>query len=334
MQTFIIKSPSRVRLDVLLREKLPALVGSEISNSKLRRLIISGSVFVNGRQVRVPSFEIFSGSEVKVNVDEEKLFFEKKPDDIDFTLTQKNVLYEDDFIIVVNKPSHLPTEATIVESRKNLHDAVVDFLFARQKVIAPNAKNPPYAGIMHRLDRDTSGVILFSKSRSVNKALHDAFENRKVKKSYVAVVCGVPKQEKFSVAFPMGRVSPKSQAAKWGKLPESKGGVPSHTDFELLKISPLQNSFPEAQKNFSGEKSTVHCPLSAIHCFPRTGRTHQIRVHLASVFLPILGDTLYGGKTFGRIMLHAKSLEFPHPVSGETVKVDAPLPEEFNDFLL
>lgn len=330
MKTFILKSSSKVRLDVLLREKLPALVGSEISNSKLRRLVISGSVSVNGKQVRVPSFEVFSGSEVKADVDEERLFFEKQPDDIDFTLTQKDVLYEDDFIIVVNKPSHLPTEATIVESRKSLHDAAVDFLFARQKVTSPNAKNPPYVGIMHRLDRDTSGAILFSKSRSVNKALHDAFENRKVKKTYVAVVCGVPKQEKFSVGFPMGRISPKSQAAKWGSLPESKGGVLSKTDFELLKISSFQKNFPGVRKS----SPVLNSSFCVLNCFPCTGRTHQIRVHLASVNLPILGDTLYGGKTFGRIMLHSKSLEFPHPVSGETVKVDAPLPEEFNDFLL
>lgn len=312
MKSYIIKSPSRVRLDVLLREKLPALVGSEISNSKLRRLVISGSVSVNGRQVRVPSFEVFSGSEVKADVDEERLFFEKQPDDIDFTLTQKDVLYEDDFIIVVNKPSHLPTEETIVAGRKSLHGAVVDFLFERQKVAAPNAKNPPYAGIMHRLDRDTSGVILFSKSRAVNKALHEAFEGRKVKKTYVAVVCGVPRQESFSVEFPMGRISPKSQAAKWGRLLEAKGGVPSRTEFEFLKSFPSNSSF------------------SVIHCFPFTGRTHQIRVHLASVSLPILGDTLYGGNPFSRIMLHAECLEFPHPISGEILKIKAPLPEEFS----
>lgn len=321
MKIFLLKSSSKIRLDLLLRQNLPSLVKSEISNSKLRRLIISGSVLVNGKQIFVPSYLVFPESEVKVKIDEEKLFFEKKPDDIDFVLSQKDILYEDDFIIVVNKPSHLPTEATIVESRKNLHDAVVDFLFERQKITSPNAKNPPYVGIMHRLDRDTSGAILFSKSRAANKALHDAFENRKVKKTYVAVVCGVPKQEKFPVDFPMARISPKSQAAKWGRLPESKGGVPSRTDFELLKSFPAKKS------------PIVNYPLSIINCFPRTGRTHQIRVHLASVNLPILGDTLYGGKHFERIMLHSKNLEFPHPVSGETIKIDAPLPEEFNDFL-
>lgn len=331
MKSFVIKSSSRIRLDLFLRENLPGLVGSEISNSKLRRLIIAGAVFVNGRLVRVPSFEVFTGSEVKVELDAEKLFFEKQPDDIDFTLSQSDVLYEDDFIIVVNKPSHLPTEETIVAGRKSLHSAVVDFLFDRQKITAPNAKNPPYAGIMHRLDRDTSGVILFSKSRSVNKSLHDSFEGRKVKKTYTAVVCGVPRQKTFSVEFPMGRISPKSQAAKWGRLPEPKGGVPSRTDFELLKSFPLQNAGSKTQKFHTGSPACI----SIVRCFPHTGRTHQIRVHLASLSLPILGDTLYGGSPYSRIMLHAEVLEFPHPVSGGILKIKAPLPEifSFKDFL-
>lgn len=186
-------------------------------------------------------------------------------------------------------------------------------MFERQKIEKPNAKNPPYVGIMHRLDAGTSGVILFSKSRAVNKPLHEMFENRTAKKNYIAVACGVPKQEKFSVEFFMGRVSPKSQAAKWGKLSKSKGGLWSKTDFEV--ISSIKN-----------EKS----PLCVLKCSLHTGRTHQIRVHLASSGCPILGDELYGGKSFSRIMLHAKSLEFPHPVSQKIIKVEAPIPDIFN----
>lgn len=321
MKSYIIKPLSKCRLDLLLRAELPVLAGKEISNSKLRRLIIAGSVFVGGRQIRVPSFDVFAGSEVKVDVDEKKLFFEKKPDDIDFTLTQKDVLYEDDFIIVVNKPSHLPTEETIVAGRGNLHAAVVDFLFARQKKTAPNAKNPPYAGIVHRLDSGTSGAILFSKTRAVNKALHEAFESRKVKKTYVAVVCGVPNEKKFTVDFPIGRISPKSQAAKWGRLPESKGGLSSLTDFELAAFFPM--------KKLHAAEFAQDSRFCVMNCFPHTGRTHQIRVHLALSGLPILGDTLYGGKPFSRVMLHAHFLELLHPVSGEILKIEAPLPEEF-----
>ncbi len=328
MKNYSFKTSSKIRLDLILREKLPLLIGKEISNSKIRRLIVSGSVFVNGRQIRIPSYEIFSGGEISVNLDEEKLFFEKKPDDIKFELSQKAILFEDDFLICVNKPAHFPVESTIVEDRDNLHDAVVRFLFERQKIEKPNAKNLPYVGIMHRLDAGTSGVILFSKSRSVNKPLHEMFENRTAKKTYVAVVCGVPKQEKFSVEFFMGRISPKSQAAKWGKLGENKGGLWSKTDFEL--ISSIKND-SDKDKNVTGiERQNKKSPLCVLKCALHTGRTHQIRVHLASVGCPILGDELYGGKSFGRIMLHAQSLEFPHPVSQKIIRIEAPLPEIFN----
>ena len=91
----------------------------------------------------MPSFTVFAKSSVFVSVDEEKLFYEKQPDDIKFELTEKNVLFEDEYIIVVNKPSHFPTEKSMVETRDNLHAAVVRYLFARQKIQNPNAKNPP-----------------------------------------------------------------------------------------------------------------------------------------------------------------------------------------------
>lgn len=316
MKTFVIKSSVKARLDLILREKIPLLLKREISNSKLRRLIIAGKVSVNGKQIYVPSFEVYRDSDIEVKIDEEKLFFNKQPDDIDFTLEKKDVLYEDEFLIAVNKPENLPVEETIVEGRKNLHQAVVDYLFECQKSTAPNAKNPPYAGIVHRLDRTTSGVILFSKKRTVNKALHDVFETHSVKKAYIAVVCGRPERSCFSVDFSLGRISPRSQAAKWGEVSEVKGGLASKTDFEIVS-------------NFTVSGGTVKSNLFLLNCFPKTGRTHQIRAHLAGVSLPILGDTLYGGIEYKRIMLHAKCLEIKHPVSGELLKIEAPLPEDF-----
>lgn len=309
MKNFSIKASENLTLNELLRRKLPALLGQELSNSKIRRLIVAGGVCVNGKQMRVPSFFVREKSLVSVVIDEEKFFYEKKPDDIAYELTEKDILFEDESIIVVNKPSHFPTEAGMVGSRDNLHAAVVRFLFERQKITSPNAKNPPYVGIMHRLDRDTSGVILFTKTRAVNSACHEMFEKHTARKEYVAAVSKMPSKEKFSVEFFMNRISPKGQAAKWGKVaPEV--GEKSLTNFEVFRKSG-ENAF--------------HLVL----CYPLTGRTHQIRVHLASEGCPILGDELYGGKTFERIMLHAKSLTFPHPVSGKEMKVEAPLPEEF-----
>ncbi|MCR5724529.1 MAG: RluA family pseudouridine synthase [Treponema sp.] len=303
-----------IRLDELLRQELPRLVGKPVSNSKIRRLIVAGAVQVDGLQRRLPAFIIKTKSVVTVSVDEEKLFYEKDAGDISFELTDSDVLYEDDVIIVVNKPSLFPTEAGMVASRDNMHAAVVRYLWKKN----PALRNPPYAGIMHRLDRETSGVILFTKQRSVNAACHDMFEKHTARKVYRAVslisAAGKPVRAgaEFPVEMPMGRISGKSQAAAWGRVPESKGGVASHTDFTVLSVRQ------------EAKRLRVY-----IEARPLTGRTHQIRVHLSSVSLPILGDTLYGGSPAARIHLHALSLTFPHPLTGTLMTVSAPLPPEF-----
>ena len=242
-------------------------------------------------------------------------------------------------------------------------------------------KNPPYCGVVHRLDRDTSGVILFSKRRDCNAALFAAFDSsrleeggadaagkaekaagslglglgsslrsaqeRAAKKIYVAVcepaalsglangsstandskpknaaLSGLEKDfvqgQKagafkvgafFSVQNYLGRVSLKSQAAKWGFVPKEKGGKFARTDFKVLKKS--------------GGRLFVQAELF-------TGRTHQIRVHLSQRGLPILGDQLYGGAQAERIFLHALSLELPHPLTGKPLRFEAPLPPEFS----
>ena len=330
MKSFNIKAASSISLNEFLRAELPRLLGTEVSNSKIRRLIVAGSVSVGGRQIRLPGFNLRAGSEVSVLIDEEKLFFEKQPDDINYELTPKDILFEDENIIVVNKPTHFPTEAGMVGSRDNLHAAIVRFLFERQKIEHPNAKNPPYLGIMHRLDRDTSGVILFTKSRSVNAACHEMFESHTARKVYNALVAvksseaaKFPVGKKITVDFPMGRISPKGQAAKWGKVSEKNGGLSSRTEFEVLKeikIDKMQGAAPFnlCKVSFSqGSASFRDFTFLLLKCSPLTGRTHQIRVHLASLGIPILGDSLYGGLDYERIMLHAESLTFPHPVTGE-----------------
>lgn len=170
---------------------------------------------------------------------------------------------------------------------------------------------------MHRLDRETSGVILFTKKREVNKAVFDMFdssklnlnlsgysdkEKRPVTKTYVAAVKDSDKiQEHFTIKKSMARITSKSSGCKWGIVPKEKGLI-SVTEFNILK------------------RENGKCYLE---CHPVTGRTHQIRVHLASLGFPIIGDTLYGGLKNKRLCLHSKSLEFMHPVSKEKIFVCA-----------
>ncbi|MBQ0039281.1 MAG: RluA family pseudouridine synthase [Treponema sp.] len=298
----------KCRLDEFLRKELPSLFpGKDVSNSKIRRLIVAGSIYVNGRQCRIPAYDLFPKSKVCAEIDEEKLFFEKQPQDIDFVLTEQNVLYEDDSIIIVDKPAFIPTEGTIVESRKSMHSCVVDYLWKKN----PALRNPPYVGIMHRLDRETSGVLLFTKTRQVNKAVSDMFQNHTAMKTYRAVATGNPNncKKQFVIENYIGRITAKSARCKIGPLSESRGGQYAKTEFETV--------------GSNNSKLFFNCRLF-------TGRTHQIRVHLSGAGYPLLGDTLYGGKEDHRIMLHAMSLEFPHPVTGQIMTVEAPLPDGFD----
>lgn len=280
----------KIRIDEYLRRELPGHVDGECSNSKIRRLIVAGAVSVNGKTVTRPSFELRGRSLVSVQFEAEKFFFEKQPDDIKFEVTDKDVLFEDENLIFINKPAFFPVEQTITGNRDNLHDAVVAYLWKRN----PELRNPPYVGIMHRLDRDTSGVILFTKNRSINKAVSGLFQTHNFTKKYIAVVekskvkAGV---KTFTVEKYMGRISGKSQAGKWGCLPESRGGQYSRTEFTVTGSALVDSK---------------QCVL--IECNLFTGRTHQIRVHLSEAGMPILGDELYGGSPAGRMWLHASEL--------------------------
>ncbi len=296
-------SEKNVRLDEFLRTELPSAIKNNepqqvFSNSKIRRLILAGAVFVNGRCVLRPAFELRGRSCVSVRFDSERFFFEKQPDDVAFELTAADILFEDENLIFLNKPARFPVEQTITGNRNNLHDALVDFLWRR----TPSLRNAPYVGIMHRLDRTTSGVILFTKTRAVNTAISQIFQNHNLTKTYFAVVeekkSGGNKKafevgESFSVKMFMGRVTGKSQQGKWGEVSQLRGGQFSHTDFKIVRKLRVEGRA---------------CLL--LECNLHTGRTHQIRVHLASRNLPIVGDTLYGGLEATRLYLHSARLSF------------------------
>ena len=303
-----LESSSTERLDEFLRRELPGAVGTipetSFSNSKIRRLIVAGAVSVNGRGVNRPAFELRGKSTVEVHFDAERFFYEKKPEDAAFTMSDDAVLYEDENLIFVNKPADFPVEQTITGNRANLHDAVVDYLWKRN----PSLRNPPYVGIMHRLDRTTSGIILFTKTRSVNAVVSEVFQSHDLVKQYLAVVEDKKSVgESFTVELYMNRVTGKSQQGKWGEVPQSRGGQYSKTDFRVLKKITVEGR-----------------PCILIECSLYTGRTHQIRVHLASRGLPILGDELYGGKSAKRLYLHSAHLAFDLNGARYDVKCEPP----------
>lgn len=276
---------------------------------------------MNGKRVRIASKELLSNARVEVYIDFDKLNSDSKSKDVAFVMTEDRVLFEDEYIIAVNKPPGLPTQPTLDEARDNLFASVKKFLQGRVGKSAP----PPYLGLHHRLDRDTSGVILFTKSTEANAGVAEIFAGHLAQKTYQALVssAGVAGQKRnaiearvtlnWSVKNYLGR--PKGSPQKGGKFGSVRsGGDFAHTDFRLLE-------------RLSGGLWVEARPL--------TGRTHQIRIHLSEDGMPILGDATYGGSdrigmlSISRLMLHAVDLTFPHPIHENRISIQSPLPEDF-----
>ena len=218
-----------------------------------------------------------------------------------FDLMPSHILYEDEALIVVNKPVGLPTQATLDPSRDHLFATVKRYIDNRDK------KNNAYVGLHHRLDRDTSGAVLMTKKKSANLFVSNLFKEKQIQKTYLAVCENVSKTaitSRWSIKNHLGRVGKR----QWKVLSVQSGGDFAHTDFNLMQTW-----------------GNYHL----IKAYPRTGRTHQIRVHLSEMGLPILGDTLYGlpKECHKRLMLHAFALDFDHPNSKKNIHIEAPFDE-------
>jgi len=280
---------------------------------------MAGAVHWNGRPVRIASKLLSAGAAIDAYIDVEKLFQDSTSRDTKFKLTSFRILFEDDDLIAVDKPSGLPSHPTVDEARDNLFAAVSSFLFQRDGVAKP------YLGVHQRLDRDTSGVVLFTKSQRVNAAVAEVFFTHRAMKVYQALTSpplnsqsGTKLEREWTVRNYLGKVSSKAKRAKYGAV--GPAGDLAETSFRVL----------------------AHYPRGLwIQAMPRTGRTHQIRVHLSEYGLPILGDDLYGRDErrsppttlAPRLMLHAAELTLPHPITGSELRIRSPLPEDFRQCL-
>jgi RluA family pseudouridine synthase len=245
---------------------------------------------------------------IEAHIDLPKLFEDSTSRDTKFELTKDRVLFEDEDLIVVDKPAGLPTHPTADEARDNLFAAVHRFLSRRDGIAEP------YLGIHQRLDRDTSGVVLFTKSKRVNAAVGEMFSSHKAVKVYQALTVATRKKlpEEWTIKNYLGKVASKSKRAKYGAV--KMDGDLAETFFRVI------GEYPRGVW---------------IEAIPKTGRTHQIRVHLAEYGLPILGDDLYGAADdrAPRLMLHAAELRFPNPMTGRELSVKSKLPEDFQECL-
>lgn len=297
------------RLDQVLAQWLPEVLSRSLSKAKVRKLLIAGAIYLNGKRVRIASKIILPGARIDAYVDIDRLLADASSNDRPFAMTENEVLFEDEFLIAVNKPAGLPTQPTLDEARDNLFAAVKRFMAERVKV---SGGGLPYVGLHHRLDRDTSGVVLFTCDSKANAGVAELFSGHLAAKTYWAL-CARPRgaaiRRLWEVKNYLGRLkSTGGKKALYGEV--RSGGDFAHTDFRVLE-----------------ELGDVLW----VEARPRTGRTHQIRVHLAEAGMPILGDLTYGGsdRRVPRLMLHAASLEFVHPLTGASLKVESPMPEDF-----
>lgn len=276
-------SPTKVRLDIYLSTKFD----TTISRSLWQKYIKAGYVSVNNKVVTTPKFEVDETDEIALNLPE------KEQADVDLP-----ILYEDDDVLVVNKPSGLLTHA-----KGGLSDEPTVAEIIRLKTSFATDTNRP--GIVHRLDRDTSGLLIIAKNPESAAHLQRQFAERTAKKTYIAITDGKPKLNAAKIDLPIGR-NPSAPSA----FRIDPNGKPAQTTYHVLAKNDTQ---------------------SLVELKPTTGRTHQLRVHLAHLNAPILGDRVYGKSSDCRMMLHAQRLEITLP-SGERKVFEAAIPDEFKKF--
>ncbi len=278
------------RLDVFLTE-----TGENFSRSYARRLIEEGLATVNGNNKK-PAYVLNPGDTVEFSLpgaDKTQKGFEDL------------VLFEDKVLLAVRKPAGIavhpnaPGWETNPKASLLGEPTLVSMIYAARPEMAKGGIER--LGLVHRLDRDTSGLMLLAKTKEAQEELKTGFRERLMEKTYIGAVAGIA-EKKGLIDAPIGRAS----------------------GFKKIKVWEYGR---EAVTEYVRTEKGKGCSLLEIH--PKTGRTNQIRIHLAHIGHPIIGDKLYGGPTAARMLLHSFSLAFKHPVTGRKTKLEAPLPEDF-----
>jgi len=310
VEIVVSESAAGARLDALLARELPLY-----SRVLLRRAITAGGVTVDGRR-RKPAHHVTAGERVRVELPDLPRQA-PRPENIPL-----DIVYEDDVLAVVNKPAGMVCHPARGHWSGTLAGAL-QFHFEQLST----SGGPTRPGIVHRLDRDTSGLLLVAKTDQAHFALAGQFESRTVQKEYVAIVCGRPELDRDLIDLPIG-VHPyqREKMAIRRDHPQSRA---SQTMYEVVE-------------RLGG--------FTLLRVLPKTGRTHQIRLHLTSIGYPVLCDKLYGGRSritrgelrgglpdddviLARQALHAARLQLRHPVTGQPIEFVAPLPADLQQVL-
>jgi 23S rRNA pseudouridine1911/1915/1917 synthase len=290
------------RCDVYLARQIPA-----VSRSQVQRLIRAGLVTRDGREVRKPGEALESGDHVRVRIERQELRATAEALPLE-------IVHEDDDLVVVNKPAGMVVHIGAGVKSGTLVNALLHHIGALS-----TAGGELRPGIVHRLDRLTSGLVVVAKNDPAHRSLAAQFKSREVRKTYLLLVHGRVAKDAGEISKPVGRDPVRRVRMKVGG------------------IRPR-----EALTRYRVMRRFAHFTL--LEAEPRTGRTHQIRVHFASLGHPVVGDTIYGApaklrlgmqerRTLPRTFLHAAALEFRHPRGSELISLQAPLPEDLESFL-
>ncbi len=292
MQEFIVKAEEAgKRIDAYLSSK-----NEDISRVAIQRLIEEEKILVNGKKTKA-SYKVQENDKITQQ--------EEKPQEINLKAQDIpiEIIYEDDDIIVVNKPKGL----VVHPANGNPDGTLVNAIMAICKDSLSGIGGEIRPGIVHRLDKDTSGILVVAKNDKAHINMSEQIKNHTVQKTYIALVRGIVKENEATINMPIGR-STKDRK----KMAVTKNGKEAITHFKVIKRYPNEN-----------------CTLLEVKI--ETGRTHQIRVHLSQIGYPVIGDTTYSsGKNKWGVQgqcLHAKSLEFKHPITQKEMFLEAELPE-------
>ena len=296
MKEYIINEETKnIRLD-----KVIAIIDKDLSRSMIQKMLEDGKILVNNNKEKA-SYKTKLGDNIKVEEIIPKQI-ELKAQDIPV-----EIIYEDNDIIVVNKPKGMVVHPANGNPDGTLVNAIMNI--CKDSLSGIGGEIRP--GIVHRLDKDTSGLLIVAKNDKAHINLSEQIKNREITKKYIALVRGVIKENEATIDMPIAR-SDKDRK----KMAVKKTGKKAVTHFKVIK----------RYKDYTLLDIKID-----------TGRTHQIRVHMAEIGYPVVGDIVYsnGKNPFGVVgqMLHEKSLDFVHPITGEKLHLEAPIPEYFENIL-
>lgn len=279
-----------IRIDKYLIERL------EISRSKIQKLIKSGNITVD-KKVVSPNFILKEGMEINIEFEQEENY---KIEELDIDL---DIVYEDEYLLIVNKPSGLVVHPAVGHKKDTLVNALVGHSKLSEDEIRP--------GIVHRIDKDTSGLLIVAKDEKTHEKLVNMIKNKEVTRKYIALVHGNINHQTGTIDAPIGR---------------------DITDRKRMAVTDINSK--DAITHFRVLEKLNNATL--IECILETGRTHQIRVHMKYIGFPIVNDPIYGHKKkindYGQL-LHSSYLSLNHPITGKFMEFSAEVPKEMEEII-